>query len=82
MDNFDLWMHTYMPTIEVSSINGEDLFSYKSIIIPRIGENIYWVNNGKNMDAIVTNVCHEIIESNVGKRCSRIYISVDNIQEM
>lgn len=82
MDSFNLWMHTYTPTIEVSDVNGEVLFSYQSLIIPRIGENICWKNDGKDMNAKVNYVYHEIIGDSIGNRCSKIYISVDDIQEI
>jgi len=74
-------LHEFLPTIEVGDMEGNNLLCYQSLIIPRIGDNIFWKKDGIDMDARVVEVVHEIIDGNVVKCCRKVYINVDDVSE-
>lgn len=82
MDSFNLWMHTYTPSIDVNDVDGKVCFKYQSLAIPRIGENICWNDKGKYMNAKVVDVYHEVTNGNIDLISNKICITIDEVEEM
>ncbi len=76
-------LNELMMTIDIDDENGFDIISYKSFNTPRVGEEVN-LNclDGKTLQATVFQVIHMVTDTDHGKVCKSVSVSVEDIRFM
>jgi len=68
-------------TISVSDDVGYEIITYTSMVIPRIGEELnFTCDDGKTVQGTVNEIIHIVRDTDTGKVCNKILVSVKNIE--